>query len=153
MYQSLFFNKVAKKRFWHKCFLLNFTTFPRTTFLQNTSGRLLHCSIILFNHRDQLSWRRVSKSSKTCEKWAYWPLYFFWLLHFHFAAPNHDITFSRIVCSILYNKYFFPFKMLSSSNGNDSETYKTVDGLKVHQMKTNTIQTGNCVRTERKLSI
>ena len=30
---------------------------------------------------------------------------------------------------------------------------KTGDGLKVHQAKTNTIQTGNCVRAERKLSI
>ena len=29
----------------------------------------------------------------------------------------------------------------------------TVDGLKVHQVKTNTIQTGNFVRTERKLII
>ena len=47
--QSLFFDKVAglrpatllKKRLWHKCFPLNFAKFPRTPFLQNTSGRLL----------------------------------------------------------------------------------------------------------------
>ena len=30
---------------------------------------------------------------------------------------------------------------------------KTMDGVRVHQMKTNTIQTGNCVRTERKHSM
>ena len=47
--QSLFFNKVAglrlatllKKRLWHRCFPANFVKFPRTPFLQNTSGRLL----------------------------------------------------------------------------------------------------------------
>ena len=30
-----------KKRLWHRCFPGNFTQFLRTTFLQNTSGRLL----------------------------------------------------------------------------------------------------------------
>ena len=43
------FNKVAglrpatllKKGPWHRCFLVNFAKFLRTTFLQNTSGRLL----------------------------------------------------------------------------------------------------------------
>ena len=47
--QSLFFNKVAgltlstllKQRLWHGCFPVNFTKFLRTSFLQNTSGRLL----------------------------------------------------------------------------------------------------------------
>ena len=47
--QSLFFNKVVglspatllNKRLWHKCFPVNFAKFLRTTFLQNTSGRLL----------------------------------------------------------------------------------------------------------------
>ena len=47
--QSLFFNKVAglravtllKKRLWHRCFPVNSAKFLRTTFLQNTSGRLL----------------------------------------------------------------------------------------------------------------
>ena len=46
---SLFFNKVAglrpatllKNRLWHRCFPVNFAKFLRTTFLQNTSGRLL----------------------------------------------------------------------------------------------------------------
>ena len=51
---DLFFNKVAdlmisggirpatllKKRLWHRCFSLNFVKFYRTTFLQNTFGRL-----------------------------------------------------------------------------------------------------------------
>ena len=42
--QNLFFNKVAvpetllKKRFWHRCFHLNFVKFLRTSFLQKTSG-------------------------------------------------------------------------------------------------------------------
>ena len=42
--QSLFFNKVAtllKKRFWHRCFPMNFAKFLRTPFLQNTSGQQL----------------------------------------------------------------------------------------------------------------
>ena len=72
---------------------------------------------------------RVSKNTTSCEKLAYWPLHLFWLLHFHtpFAAPDHDIKFSRIACNILYNKNFFPFKMLSSSNGNDSETSEQIE--------------------------
>ena len=44
-----FFNKVAglkhanlfKKRLWQRCFPVNFVKFLRTSFLQNTSGRLL----------------------------------------------------------------------------------------------------------------
>ena len=47
--QGLFFNKVAglrpatllKKRLWHRCFPVNFVKVVRTSFLQNTSGRLL----------------------------------------------------------------------------------------------------------------
>ena len=47
--QSLFINKNAglrpaillKKRLWHKCFPVNFAKFLKTSFLQNTSGRLL----------------------------------------------------------------------------------------------------------------
>ena len=49
MCQSLFFNKVAdltpaallKKKLWHRYFPVNFVKFLRTTFLQNTSRRLL----------------------------------------------------------------------------------------------------------------
>ena len=52
--QCLFFNKVAglrpatllKKRLWHSCFPVNFAKFSRTSFLQNTPGRLLLCSVI-----------------------------------------------------------------------------------------------------------
>ena len=36
-----FFNKVAKKRLWHRCFPVNFAKFLRTPFLQNTSRPLL----------------------------------------------------------------------------------------------------------------
>ena len=32
---------LLKKSLWHRCFPVNFVKFPRTTFLQNTSGRLL----------------------------------------------------------------------------------------------------------------
>ena len=39
--QSLFFNKVAKKRLWHRCFPVIFVKFLRTPFLQTTSWRLL----------------------------------------------------------------------------------------------------------------
>ena len=47
--QNLFFNKVAglrpapllKKRLWHRCIPVNFAKFLITTFLQNTSWRLL----------------------------------------------------------------------------------------------------------------
>ena len=45
LFLSLFFNKVAgtllKKRLWHRCFPVNFVTFLRTPFQQNTSERLL----------------------------------------------------------------------------------------------------------------
>ena len=41
--QSLFFDKVAGSfiRLWHRCFSVNFVKFLGTSFLQNTSGRLL----------------------------------------------------------------------------------------------------------------
>ena len=47
--QRLFFNKVSglrpaallKKSLWHRCFTANFARFSRTSFLQNTSRRLL----------------------------------------------------------------------------------------------------------------
>ena len=39
--ESLVFNKVVKKRLWHRCFPVNFAKFLRTPFLQNTSERLL----------------------------------------------------------------------------------------------------------------
>ena len=49
LFQSLFFNKVAelrpaallKKTLWHRSFPVSFAKFLRTTFLQDTSGRLL----------------------------------------------------------------------------------------------------------------
>ena len=38
MCQSLFFNAtLLKKRFWHRCFPVNFSKFSRAPFLQNTS--------------------------------------------------------------------------------------------------------------------
>ena len=51
LYQSLLFNKLQawqacnfiKTEIWHRCFPVYFAKFLRTTFLQNTSGRLLPC--------------------------------------------------------------------------------------------------------------
>ena len=40
-YVSLFLNRVAGQRLWHRYFPVNFAKFLRTPFLQNTSGRLL----------------------------------------------------------------------------------------------------------------
>ena len=39
--QSLFFDKVAGLRLWHRCFIVNFAKCLRKPFLQNTSGRLI----------------------------------------------------------------------------------------------------------------
>ena len=52
-FQSLFLNKVSgfslwKERLSHRCFHVNFVKFLRTSFLQNTSGRLL---LSLWEHR------------------------------------------------------------------------------------------------------
>ena len=55
LWWSLFFKKVAvlspptllKKRFWHMSFPVNFAKFLRTSFSQNTSGRLL-LHLVLF---------------------------------------------------------------------------------------------------------
>ena len=61
----------------------------------------------------------------------------YWLLHFHtdFEGPDHDLKFSRIVCNVLYNKNFFRFKMLSSSDGNDSE----ISGETVSELRENLV--------------
>ena len=40
---SLRLQLYEKKRLWHKCFPVNSAKFLRTSFLQNTSGRLLLC--------------------------------------------------------------------------------------------------------------
>ena len=48
--QSLHFNKVdatlLKKRLWYRCFPMNFAKVLRTSFLQNTSGRLLLTRVV-----------------------------------------------------------------------------------------------------------
>ena len=54
--QSLFFNKLAdlrpatllKKRFWHRCFPVNFAKYLKKPSLQNTSERLLLKNVLLF---------------------------------------------------------------------------------------------------------
>ena len=66
--QSLFFNKVAglrpatllKKRLWHRCFPMNFAKFLRTSFLQNTSGRLLLNIALKLNNR---TWKKYKSNS------------------------------------------------------------------------------------------
>ena len=70
--QSLFFKKFAglrpllKKRLWYRYFLVNFVKFFRTSFLQNTSWRLLLA--LLIRHWNQLKFygnlNRKSKSKK-----------------------------------------------------------------------------------------
>ena len=68
--QSLFYNKVAglrpatllKKRLWHKCFPVCFTTFLRTLLSQNTSWRLLlRAKLKKFVEQDLIS--RIRKKS------------------------------------------------------------------------------------------
>ena len=63
MCQSLFFNKVAglrfaallRKRFWQRCFPVNFAKFLRKPFLKNTSGQLL-LSIQLLLKEKKYTW-------------------------------------------------------------------------------------------------
>ena len=58
--QSLFFNKACnfiKKRLWNRCFPMNFAKFPRATFFQNTSGRLLLCFVWV----DYARWKKRYK--------------------------------------------------------------------------------------------
>ena len=43
--------QLLKKRLWHRCSPVNFSKFLRTTFLQNTSGRLL-----LLNYKLKCGW-------------------------------------------------------------------------------------------------
>ena len=65
----VFFNKVAgqKKRLWHRCFLVNFAKFLRTTFLQNTSG---NCFWKLYSnngraHSSEMFWKCQSRFNQT----------------------------------------------------------------------------------------
>ena len=63
MCQSLLFNKVAglrsvallRKRFWQRCFPVNFAKFLRKPFLKNTSGQLL-LSIQLLLKEKKYTW-------------------------------------------------------------------------------------------------
>ena len=77
--QSLFLNKVAGLRLWHRCFPVNFARFLRTPFLQNTSGRLLLSGISIFTkHRS--SHRRYSVKK----------------LLLKFSPNSHKNTFARL---------------------------------------------------------
>ena len=79
--QGLFFNIVVgprpatllKKRLWHKCFPVDFVKFPRTSFLQNTSGdcfcRSLRYEIILkFDHCAHLSQFSFIRNNKNASR-------------------------------------------------------------------------------------
>ena len=57
---------LSKKRLWHKCFSVNFATFLRTSFLQNTSGRLLLSVTPLFDIWSQFLFKEHTKL-----KWPY----------------------------------------------------------------------------------
>ena len=67
--QSLFFNKVAglrpaaflKKKLWHRCFPVNFSTFKEHLFSQNTS------SGYFWNGNDQISICMLKICGKTCK--------------------------------------------------------------------------------------
>ena len=52
------FHAFLKKSLWHRCFPVNFMKFLRTTFLQNTSGRLLLLiELYYFKSFTETSWR------------------------------------------------------------------------------------------------
>ena len=51
LFQSLFFNKVAGLRLWHRGFPVNFAIFLRTPFSQNISGRLPLCRSVSVNKK------------------------------------------------------------------------------------------------------
>ena len=53
---------LLKKWLWYRCFPVNFEKFLRTSFLQNTSGRLLLLVLLIFNE-DQRSLWVLSKRS------------------------------------------------------------------------------------------
>ena len=63
--QSLFLNKVAglrpatllKKRLWYRCFPVNFAELLSTTFMRNTSGRLLLYSADILSPAEDTSCR------------------------------------------------------------------------------------------------
>ena len=71
LYQSLFFNKVTglrpatllKKRLWYRCFSVNFAKVLRTTFLQNTSGRLL----LAFQWNSNITRNFITYETVTCD--------------------------------------------------------------------------------------
>ena len=70
LYQSLFFNKVAGLKLWHRCFPVNFAKFLRRTFLKKNSVRLLlvfQFTSIIISKRWQ---RRLSIGTKkiSCNK-------------------------------------------------------------------------------------
>ena len=89
---SHFFNKVASLRaaallkmiLWHRCFPVNFAKFLRTPFLQNTSRRLLSCSVrkrVLNNFRLK---RATLLKKRLFDRWVFYILqaYFFSDKHF-----------------------------------------------------------------------
>ena len=61
---------LLKKRVWYRCFPANFAKFLRTTFLQNTSGRLLLslCTNILYGKLKEVLIKLVSFISNRGEK-------------------------------------------------------------------------------------
>ena len=72
--QSLFFNKVTglrpgtltKKRFWHRCFSVNFVKFLRTAFLQNTYRRLLLHRKIVNSMLSKYVWDNIVQKNHLC---------------------------------------------------------------------------------------
>ena len=87
----VFFKKVQglspatllKKRLWHRCFLVNFTKFLRTSFLQNTSGRCFWTMIYLLWIIYVSVWRKLDikkdwnrNRDELLERWSWWVFLF-----------------------------------------------------------------------------
>ena len=51
---------LLKKRLWHRCFPVNFAKFLRTTFLQNTSWRLLSENMVVIYAPSSQTMHKVS---------------------------------------------------------------------------------------------
>ena len=91
--QSLFFNIVAatilKKRLWHRCFPVNSAKFLRTTFLKNTSGRLLLDLLRVHNFpRNNICITMLFLSDKEDYSLKLWHHHFFSLTSTH-CGINH----------------------------------------------------------------
>ena len=93
---SLCFNKVAglkpatllKKRFQHRCFPVNSVKFLRTSFLENTSCRLL--LILLIGNRTR-AWKNLRYSGQNCRLLSTVDLLQYFTSRFLILASFHEL--------------------------------------------------------------